>query len=187
MSSARAISFGLFGAALAALLAAASVEPAGPGSPRAARKPETRYLLNRVWSERPARDERELVTHLVLGGRGRLQFGALARASRWRAQADVLRFELDGDQLKLEVPQERARVTFTVRTFPCAGQAPAPFDLCLELRRGSTVLRLYSSERRGLADPSLEAALAALPAEAPACTSDCEERLPSALEAVEPR
>ena len=53
--------------------------------------------------------------------------------------------EIDGatdSTLSIESPQDNMRTKLKVRSWACKGEAPAPFDACLELRKGNRKLRL---------------------------------------------
>lgn len=104
----------------------------------------TEHLVNQFWIERVAADERDQVHHFVLvdGNRGRA--GVTGRASRWRVGADVFVWRLDGNLLRMRFPQDDKRLGLRVRTWRCAGQAPRPFELCLELQRNGRSARFYS-------------------------------------------
>lgn len=101
-------------------------------------------LSNQVWIDHAPRDERDLVRHLVLVERANRRLGVTGQASRWRLRQDLLVWNVEGDQLRVLLPQEGQRVTAQARTWRCEGQAPKPFELCLELKRGSQTLRLFS-------------------------------------------
>ena len=107
----------------------------------------TELLFNRVWLERMPRAEREMVRNLALVQHGERKMGVTARASRWRVQADLFRWRMDGeDRLETRFPQDGRQATFNVRAWYCAKEAPKPFELCLELSRGGRTRRLYSRE-----------------------------------------
>jgi hypothetical protein len=105
-------------------------------------------LANQVWVERVHRNPRDMVHDLVLveDKKGR-HFGVTGRASRFRANLDLLLWSQQGDRLNLALPQDRVRVALQYRTWNCKGQAPAPFELCLELRQDRRRVRLYSREQ----------------------------------------
>jgi len=103
-----------------------------------------RYLENRAWIERMPQNDRDVVNHvLVLKSRdGR--FGAAGRSSAWRHMIEIFRWQREENRLTLEFPQERVRAEFVVRTWECEDEAPAPFELCLELSRQGRAVRFYS-------------------------------------------
>jgi hypothetical protein len=123
-------------------------------------------LVNQLWIERLPRDRRDRVFHLALVQQENRRVGAVARASAWQAHIDAFVWQLRGNEISVRFPQTGQRLTGTVRTWTCKGQAPQPFELCLELRRGKDVLRFYSKHdwviRAG--DPAMAAAAADMPA-----------------------
>jgi hypothetical protein len=102
-------------------------------------------LANQVWIDRVPENERDMITHLLLLDHPRAKnFGIIGHSSQWRHHIEVTRWRLDGNNLGLFFPQERHKAKLKARTWSCEGEAPAPFDLCLELKRGDKTLRLYS-------------------------------------------
>lgn len=116
----------------------------GPDACEPAKKPHDARLVNRVWVDRVPEDKRDVVFHLALMSKAKRRFGAVMRASMWRMYVDVLRFEADGTVLTLISPQEQTRTRFAYRTWRCKNEAPAGFDLCLELSHQGRKVRLYS-------------------------------------------
>jgi hypothetical protein len=104
----------------------------------------TRNLVNQIWIERMPKDERDLVHVGVLVQREGRRVGVVARASRWRAFQDAFVWRLDKDMLRTRFPQDDKRYSLRARTWECEGEAPRPFQLCLELARGERKLRFYS-------------------------------------------
>jgi hypothetical protein len=104
----------------------------------------TDRLVNQMWIERLPRDQRDRVYQLALIQRQNRRIGIVARASAWQAHIDGFVWEQRGGELHARFPQTGQRLAGTARTWPCKGEAPAPFELCLELRRGQDVLRFYS-------------------------------------------
>jgi hypothetical protein len=106
--------------------------------------PGTReVLVGRVWLDRLPRDPRDMIRQLVLLREPAL--GVTARASRWRFAGEAFEWKLDGDRrLTTHFPQDGRRASFEVRAWACAGEAPKPFELCLEVARGARKIRLYS-------------------------------------------
>jgi hypothetical protein len=139
-------------------------------------------LANQLWIERLPRDARDLVFYTVaLDHEGR-RVGAAGRASQWRLHSDNFVWRLEGDRVRTRFPQDDQRLDFRVRSWACEGQAPKPFELCLELKRGQRSFRLYSRKEwvvrphgEGAApaeiawlSPALQRALAAAPTDEPA-------------------
>jgi hypothetical protein len=107
--------------------------------------PTVDLMVNRVWIERLPADPRDLVRELVVLKRSDQSVGIAARASRWHADVDAFLWAMEGDnRLAARFPQDNRRATFAVRAWRCAGQAPAPFELCLELGRGARKIQFYS-------------------------------------------
>lgn len=132
----------------------------GPG-----RRPS---IANRVWVDKIASGPRDLVLRLVLLDRKGMKRGLSVVASKYRASGDRLGWRLDRKTLTLEVLQERQKVTFEATISRCDG--PGRYDLCLDLRSGRQILRLYGMERsfgvEALAEDEAPLFLATLEAEA---------------------
>lgn len=103
------------------------------------------HLVNRAWIDHMPNDNRDMVQHLVVLDHSKGKFGAIGVSSSWRHVIEVFRWRQDGDRLSLYFPQDQVRAAVGVRTWRCEGEAPAPFQLCLELRtpKGERVT-LYS-------------------------------------------
>ena len=107
---------------------------------------ETKHLVNRLWIERKPADPRDMVGKFVVLRSDRGRVGVVGRSSVWRHFFDVFKWAQEDERLTLVFPQARVRADFQVRTWACAGEAPKPFDLCLELRRGEQTVNFYSRE-----------------------------------------
>jgi hypothetical protein len=103
-----------------------------------------RNLVNQVWLERMPKDQRDLVWAAVLVQQQGRRVGVLAHASRWRSSSEGFVWRLEKEQLRTRFPQDNKGYSLRVRTWECAGEAPAPFQLCLEAKRGDQTLRFYS-------------------------------------------
>jgi hypothetical protein len=103
-----------------------------------------KQLVNQIWLERMPRDPRDMVYVAALIEREGKRLGVVQRASRWRSHQDVFLWRVDGDRLRTRFPQDGKRFNLQVRTWECEGQAPRPFQLCLEAKRGNQVLRFFS-------------------------------------------
>ncbi|MEO1227862.1 MAG: hypothetical protein AAFZ18_03080 [Myxococcota bacterium] len=108
-------------------------------------------LTNRVWMDRAPDGPRQRVLSLVLLKKGKRRIGAAVDGSAFRFAVDVLRHRVQGRELTLVFPQDGRKVRFQVRTWRC-DDAPAPFDLCLELKAGGRRLVLYSEEQQQLGE-----------------------------------
>lgn len=151
---------------------------------RLTKKKPALELTNRVWRNKVPKDGRDLTFHMVLFDKAKLRAGAMAHLSEWRYYVDRVRFRVQGKTLTIESPQDRTKTTFDVRTYRCKGEAPKPFDLCLELKRGKRKVTLYSERNahftRTKAQSMLErAAFASEPL--PTCT-DCVDVAPEWFE-----
>jgi hypothetical protein len=134
----------------------------------------TEKLINQLWVERMPSNPRDMVWHFVAIDREGRHAGALGQASRWRVQSDAFLWRQQGDQFTFVTPQNRCRSTLKARTWKCQGQAPKPFDLCLELAGNGKQFRYYSrtdwtinrggqlegDDQPGFGRPALQAALA---------------------------
>lgn len=105
----------------------------------------TEYAVNQVWIDHVPQDDRDMIAHMVLIDHRQGQFGAIGRSSQWRHMIDVFRWQLDRGTLRVFFPQDRVRGEVGVRTWECKGEAPAPFELCMELtnQNGNSAM-LYS-------------------------------------------
>jgi hypothetical protein len=124
-------------------------------------------LLNHPWLDRLPADERDMIAHLLVLEHPRARVGVVGRSSQWRHFVEVFKWRLEGNQLTAVFPQERSRVQFHVRTWSCEGEAPRPFDLCLEVRRGERRAFLYSREDWVIDPQAPDSSLAELVREQP--------------------
>ena len=102
-------------------------------------------LPNQIWIDRVPESDRDMITHLLLLDHPRARnFGLVGNSSQWRHQIELLRWRLDGSSLGMLFPQDRRKAKLKARTWDCAGTAPEPFELCLELKVGDRKLNMYS-------------------------------------------
>lgn len=151
------------------------------------REPAPVAIENRFWIDHMPHDQRDLVRQFVpLVHQGR-QFGVMGRASHWRVHLDRFLWEKEGDRLRFRFPQDDRRLELAVRSWSCKGEAPAPFELCLELSRGDWRRRLYSRNdwKVGPRDTSALPAELAAPA-LPEAPADVPPRAGSEETAVTP-
>jgi hypothetical protein len=104
----------------------------------------TDQLVNQFWIERVPRNDRDRVLQLALIRQDDKRVGFVARASRWQLHVDGFVWGQEGDRLRARFPQTGQRLQAQARTWPCKGEAPRPFELCLELRREGQVVKLFS-------------------------------------------
>ena len=101
-------------------------------------------LHNQVWIERIPQDDRDMIHHLVLIDDEGERFGAFGKSSQWRHFVEIFRWAREDAKLTLLLPQERKRIELGVKVWDCAGEAPAPFQLCLELSNNKRKILYYS-------------------------------------------
>ena len=118
---------------------------------------EVQQLANQVWIERLPADDRDMIHHLVLLQDGGDRFGAFGKSSQWRHFVEVFRWAREEQRLTLLLPQDRKRLDLGVKVWDCDGEAPAPFQLCLELRSKNKTMRYYSRHDWSLDSASPEA------------------------------
>lgn len=108
---------------------------------------DTTYLVDRLWIERMPQDDRDTIGKLaIVRSLDHGRFGVFELGSVWRHQSEIFLWSLDGNELSTEWPQDREHATIRVHTRECEGQAPAPFELCLDFFDGDDdeVTTLYS-------------------------------------------
>jgi hypothetical protein len=107
----------------------------------------TKHAVNQLWIDHVPRDDRDIIAHFVLIDHRDGQFGAIGQSSQWRHRIDVFRWQLDGSSLRMYFPQDRVRGEVKVETWRCAGEAPAPFELCMKLtNKNGRSVTLYSRD-----------------------------------------
>jgi len=145
-------------AALAAGLVAV-VTPSRPEAPA--------HLTDRVWIDHMPRTPTDLVTHLIVleNTEGADVGGVIGRSSQWHVALELFQRTLAHDHMRLFFPQAHKSVTLKMRTWRCQGEAPEPFELCLELTAGKDKLLLYSHSDWTLGDelPDAVQAFATVP------------------------
>ncbi len=109
-----------------------------------ARATRARHLVNRVWVERMPEDSRDVFGKLLVLDTPDGRIGVVGRSSTWTHRYEVFLWRLAGDRLSAFFPQHGVRDRVRVRTWDCAGEAPEPFELCLELSNERGRARFYS-------------------------------------------
>jgi hypothetical protein len=127
----------------------------------------TRHLVNQVWIERMPQGQRDMIGHLVLLDMPEGRIGAAGKSSQWRVMVELFQWGLEGDRLSVFFPQDRVKAQVSVRTWSCKGEAPEPFELCLELSNGRRKAVFYSLEEWHIDPDRAEASLADLRASHP--------------------
>lgn len=117
-----------------------------------------KHLTNRQWVNKVPDGPKDMVFRLILLGRIKRKMGVVMNASNYRFIGDVIGYRVEGNRLTLTIPQDDAEVTFIARTWPCKN-APKPFDLCLELKRGRQSIILYSQRKATFGADDFEALL----------------------------
>jgi hypothetical protein len=102
------------------------------------------WLANQIWVERIPRDERDMFFHLIMVEHDNQRIGVAGRSSNWRSRFDLFRWSVKDDVVSALFPQDNRRLSMKARTWACAGEAPKPFELCLELKGPRQSFRLYS-------------------------------------------
>jgi hypothetical protein len=87
-----------------------------------------------------------MIGHLLVLDHPRAKVGIVGKSSQWRHFIEGFKWALEGDRLLTVFPQERARAAFKAKTWNCEGDAPHPFELCLQLSRGDRKVVFYSRE-----------------------------------------
>jgi hypothetical protein len=122
----------------------------------------TKQLVNQVWIERMPKDQRDMIGHLVLVDMPEGRVGAAGKSSQWRIMVELFQWGLEGKRLSVFFPQERVKAQLEVRTWACEGEAPKPFELCLEVSNGRRKAVFYSMEEWHIEPDRAEASLADL-------------------------
>lgn len=103
-----------------------------------------KHAVNQVWIERLPADQRDMIGHFVLVDHKQGRIGAIGKSSQWRHFFELFQWGLEGDRLSVFLPQDKVKAQLQVRTWKCAGEAPEPFELCMELTSGRKSAKFYS-------------------------------------------
>jgi len=101
------------------------------------------HFENRPWLERVPENQRDMIGHMIFLDTRDGRYGAFGRSSTWRHFIEIFLWNREDNRVRLLLPQERKRGLVEVRTWEC-GDAPEPFDLCLELSNGRHSVVYYS-------------------------------------------
>ena len=112
-------------------------------------------------------NQRDMIGHLVLLDMPEGRVGAAGKSSQWRVMVELFQWGLEGNRLALFFPQDRVKGQVDVRTWSCKGEAPKPFELCLEISNGRRKAVFYSLEEWHIDPDRSEASLADLREEYP--------------------
>lgn len=127
----------------------------------------TEHVVNQVWIERIPNGPRDMIGHMVLLDMPEGRVGAAGKSSQWRHVVEVFQYGLEGSRLAVFFPQDRVRAKLNVRSWECAGEAPEPFELCLEISNGKRSAMFYSLEEWHIDPDRAEESLTELRAEHP--------------------
>jgi hypothetical protein len=127
----------------------------------------TRHVVNQVWIERAPEGPRDVIGHLVLLDMPEGRLGAAGRSSQWRHVIELFQWGLEGHRLSVFFPQDRVKAQVDVRSWSCKGEAPEPFELCLEVSNGRRKAMFYSLEEWHIDPDRAEASLDELRREHP--------------------
>lgn len=105
---------------------------------------KAKHAVNQVWIERMPTDARDQINHFVLVRHPEGRIGAVGKSSQWRHFVELFMWGLEGEKLSVFLPQEQRKAQLRVRTWECAGEAPKPFELCLELGNDKRSVTMYS-------------------------------------------
>lgn len=122
----------------------------------------TDHVVNQIWIERAPQGPRDMIAHLVLLDMPEGRLGGTGKSSQWRHFLEVFQWGLEGSRLSVFFPQERVKAQVHVRSWKCEGEAPEPFELCLEVSNGRRKAVFYSLEQWHIDPDRAEESLAAL-------------------------
>jgi len=105
---------------------------------------KAKHAVNQVWIERMPSDARDQINHFVLVRHPEGRIGAVGKSSQWRHFFELFMWGLEGEKLSVFLPQDQRKAQLRVRTWECAGEAPKPFELCLELGNDKRSVTMYS-------------------------------------------
>ncbi len=135
----------------------------------------TSYVTNQVWIDRLPEGPRDMIGHLAMVRLPQGRFGGAGRSSQWRHVVEMFQWSLEGQRLALYFPQDEVKAKLTVRTWECEDEAPAPFELCMEISNGRRSATFYSRHEWHIEPKDAEGSLEALAAEYPALRSAIAE------------
>ena len=104
----------------------------------------TRYAVNHVWLERLPDNQRDMIAHLALVEHPQGKVGIAGRSSNWRHFIEAYLWKLEGQRLSLYFPQDEVRAHVTLKTYDCKGEAPHPFEICMDIQAGERKATYYS-------------------------------------------
>lgn len=139
------------------------------------------HLRNQIWIDHMPEHRRDIVGHLAFVDHPEGRIGGVGRSSTWRHRLELFMWDQQGSSVMLRFPQNGARGKVKVRTWRCEGEAPEPFELCLELSDGERSRTMYSREDWVIKPQEIEASLDAVAHEVPALTGTFDTLDPATL------
>lgn len=127
----------------------------------------TRHVLNQVWIERLPEGPRDMIGHLVMVDIPEGRIGAAGKSSQWRHLLEMFQYGLEGNRLAIYFPQDRVKAKLRVRSWRCEGEAPEPFELCLEISNGRRSTTFYSMDEWRIEPKQLDESMDELRRESP--------------------
>jgi hypothetical protein len=135
----------------------------------------TRHVVNQVWLERMPQTQRDMIGHLLLVNHPEGKIGIAGKSSQWRHFIEAFVWKLQGTKLSVYFPQEEARAELKVKSWRCEGEAPEPFQLCLEISNGRRTASFYSRDDWKVDPKNAAASLAEIAEESPELAGLVEE------------
>jgi hypothetical protein len=126
-----------------------------------------RHAVNQIWIERIPSDQRDMIGHFALIKHPQGKIGGFGKSSQWRHFVELFQWGLEGERLSVFLPQERQKAVLRIRTWECSGEAPDPFELCLELSNGKRTMKMYSRKDWVIEPGNVEESIAAITDEQP--------------------
>ncbi len=122
----------------------------------------TRYVVNQVWLERLPENHRDMIGHVSIIDHPQGKVGIVGKSSNWRHFIEVFMWKLDGHRLQLFFPQDEVRSNVRVNTYDCEGDAPHPFEICMDVSAGDRKATYYSRRDWKIEPHDVEGSLEAL-------------------------
>lgn len=102
---------------------------------------------NRAWIERMPRTPRDMTKKIAFIHDDGERMGVVVHSSEFRLFLDVFHwFRRDDGRVRMTFPQDQKERLPFVRAWKCKGEAPAPFELCLEVKHNDQRHLFYSME-----------------------------------------
>ena len=126
-----------------------------------------KHAVNQVWIERLPTDNRDMIGHFVLVDHRQGRIGGIGKSSQWRHFIELFQWGLEGEKLNIYLPQDKVKAALNIRTWKCAGEAPDPFELCMEISSGRKTAKFYSRTDWVIEPHDVEGSIAELVEENP--------------------